>query len=104
MMSTRNAILKTVFEIVEKNLKGLHAQIYLYGSWARNEERPTSDIDLAIWSDKPLPTGTLSKLRTALEEAPIPYPIEVVDLREADAVFRQQVLKEGIVWKDCNNV
>ncbi|BCJ86953.1 nucleotidyltransferase family protein [Effusibacillus dendaii] len=102
-LSSRNAVLSKVRQIIGKQLRGVPAKVYLYGSWARREERPTSDIDLALWSEEPLPIGTLPTLRFLLEEAPIPYPVEVVDLREADEAFVQQVMKEGIEWNDWNN-
>jgi len=94
----REMVLDKVKQIVSEHLKGFGVKLYLFGSWARQEERPTSDIDLAIWSDQSLPTGILAKLRTALEEAAIPYPVELVDLGEADEVFVSQVMKEGIEW------
>ncbi|GAX90829.1 nucleotidyltransferase family protein [Effusibacillus lacus] len=103
-LSSREAVLTKIRNIVGEHLRGIPAKVYLYGSWARQEERPTSDIDLAIWPGEPLPTGTLAKLRSALEEAPIPYPVEVVDLLEADQTFIQQVIKEGIEWNEWNNV
>ncbi len=96
----RGIVLAKVQEIVMNQLRGIKVKVYLYGSWARQEERRTSDIDLAIWSEDPLPSGVLPKLRSALEEAPIPYPVEVTDLRESDETFIQQVMKEGIEWNE----
>lgn len=99
----REIVLAKVREIVMRQLRGVKVKVYLYGSWARQEERRTSDIDLAIWPEDPLPTGALSKLRSALEEATIPYPVEVTNLREADETFIQQVMKEGIEWNEWSN-
>ena len=45
-----------------------------------------------------LPPGLLAELREALEESTVPWRVEVVDLSETDAAFRERVLKEGIVW------
>lgn len=101
--SAREAVLQKVREIVGKNLTGLQVKVYLYGSWAQKKERPTSDIDLAVWTDHPLPAGTLARLREALEEAPIPYQVEVVNLQDADESFRQKVLGEGIEWNVCSS-
>lgn len=98
--NAREIILAKVREIVMNQLRGIKVKVWLYGSWARQEERRTSDIDVAIWSEDPLPMGVLSKLRSALDEAPILYPVEVTDLRESDETFIQQVLKEGIEWND----
>lgn len=102
-VSNRDAVLSLVQKIVWRHLQHLPVKVFLYGSWARNEERTTSDLDLAVWSDAPLPGGVFTKLRSALEEAPIPFPVEVVDLRTANESFIQQVKKEGIEWRDCDN-
>jgi hypothetical protein len=43
-------------------------------------------------------------LREALEEGTIPNRVEVVDLTETDAAFRDSVRREGILWIDSGNV
>jgi predicted nucleotidyltransferase len=72
--------------------------VYLFGSWARGAQRPTSDIDVAIESAEPLPRALLASLREALEESTIPNRVDVVDLAETDAAFRDRVRREGIRW------
>jgi predicted nucleotidyltransferase len=84
--------------IVRELLAGQEVAVYLFGSWARGEATPCSDIDLAVESRTPLPPGLLAQLRERLEESRVPYRIEVVDLREAGPAFRQRVLEEGIAW------
>lgn len=101
--STRECILNEVKRIVLAQLAGTPAKVYLFGSWARGEERRTSDIDVAIWTQSPLPTHTLMQIRFSLEESTIPYRVDVVNLNRADEVIQQKVKEEGIVWKDCEN-
>jgi uncharacterized protein len=72
--------------------------VYLFGSWARGAQRATSDIDVAIESAEPLPRALLASLREALEESTIPNRVDVVDLAETDAAFRDRVHREGIRW------
>lgn len=93
-------ILAEVRRIANEALAAEEVTVYLFGSWARGEATSRSDIDLAVESRTPLPPGTLARLRERLEESHIPYRVDVVDLRKTDAVFRQRVLKEGIVWSD----
>lgn len=90
--------LAEVRRIVREVLGGTEVTVYLFGSWARGEATPCSDIDLAVESRIPLPPGLLARLRERLEESHVPYRIEVVDLREADPIFRRRVLEEGIPW------
>ncbi|WP_083765156.1 nucleotidyltransferase family protein [Heliomicrobium modesticaldum] len=84
--------------ILKENLSSYRIRVFLFGSWSRFEERPSSDIDIAIWAEEPLPPGTLARLRAAFEESPLPYPVDVVDLAQTDSAFREQVMREGIPW------
>lgn len=84
--------------IVERELSGVAADVYLFGSWARGDPRRISDIDIAVLPRGPAPAAILSRLREAFEESSIPYPVDVVDLREASPSLRDRVLREGIPW------
>lgn len=74
------------------------ARVFLYGSRARGAAGRQSDLDIAILPLSPLPPGTLSELREALEESTIPYEVDVIDLSTVDDAFRNKVLSEGVVW------
>jgi hypothetical protein len=76
---------------------------HLYGSWARREEKRTSDIDIAIWCEHELPAGMLTNIRFAFEESTIPYRVDVVDWSRLDQPIKDKVLSEGIIWKDYKN-
>jgi len=90
--------LERVREVVRRALGPHRAEVYLFGSWARGTQRPTSDIDLAIQTPEPLPPGVLAAVREALEESTVPYRVDVVDLAETDLAFRERVRREGILW------
>jgi predicted nucleotidyltransferase len=85
--------------IVLDRLAGFSAKVYLFGSQATGYAGRISDIDIAILPLQPIPLWVFAELREALEESPILYPVDVVDLSETDLHFRQRVFKEGIVWK-----
>lgn len=89
--------LAEVRRIVLSHIGG-RARVFLYGSRARGTATRTSDIDVGIVPDQPLPPGLLSDMREALEESTIPYPVEVVDLSRTDSQFRDRVLKDAIEW------
>src|SRR3990172_3146384 len=92
------ALLDRVKGIVRRVLGPSPADVYLFGSWAGGAQPPTSDIDVAIESAEPLPRALLASLREALEESTIPNRVDVVDLAETDAAFRDRVRHEGIRW------
>lgn len=56
---TRENVLERVKNMVLELVAEMPVMVYLYGSWARGEEKRTSDIDIAIGSKNMLPTGTL---------------------------------------------
>lgn len=96
----REHILEQVKEIVLSIVKEWPVKVYLFGSWARGEERRTSDIDIGMWSESPLPAKLLTDIRSSLEESTIPYRVDVVDLTKSEQSFVKRVKEEGILWKD----
>jgi predicted nucleotidyltransferase len=94
----RGHILEQVHQIACEHLHGDNATLYLFGSWARKEEQKSSDIDLGIYYETPLPTGTMARLRSAYEDSNIPYRVELVDLTETSESFRNKVMEEGDKW------
>src|SRR3989337_4301292 len=92
------ALLERVKGIVRRVLGHTPADVYLFGSWARGTQRPTSDIDVAIESADPLSRSLLASLREALEESTIPNRVDVVDLAEPDAALAAGVRRDGIRW------
>jgi len=86
--------------IIVDKLKRYAVKIYLFGSHARGNARPTSDIDVGILPQETLPIGLLSEIREALFESTLPVTVDVVDLSQTDEQFKQKVLSEAIVWKD----
>lgn len=75
-------------------------KIILYGSRARGDYYPSSDIDIGIlYKDKSI-KNKIILLRDKLEESNIPYKVDIVDLSESTEEFVDKVLKEGIIWKD----
>lgn len=85
--------------IVLRALAGRGVRVFLFGSRARGEAHPASDIDIGVLPEEPLPRGLLAELREALEESAIPQTVDLVDLSEADPEFRARVLAEGVEWR-----
>jgi len=87
------ARLHTLFE----KTPGL-ARVWVYGSRARGDYRPASDIDLAVeWQDANQP----ARLSAALEELELIYRIDLVSLDKAlNAEFRQRIERDRkIFWE-----
>jgi CRISPR-associated protein Cmr1 len=84
-------ILKTLFP---------HAKIYLYGSRARGNFRPYSDIDLALDNDSAIERLDLGEARSVLEALNTPYKVDLVDINYIADTMRTKILSEGKLW--CN--
>lgn len=67
-------------------------RIILYGSRARGDHRPTSDVDIAVDGGKAADlfrTVIDDEIRTLLK-------LEIVDLTDADPRLRKEIEREGI--------
>jgi len=95
---TASANVAQARKIILDHLKDYPVQLYLFGSRARGDARPTSDIDVGILPKAPLPTGLLAELREALFESLIPVTVDLVDLSQTDEDFKQQILQDAIIW------
>jgi len=69
--------------------------IYVYGSFARGDETPSSDVDLAILLP---PEESIVDLLSVLSDVAsrAHREIDLVDIRRASDVLRREVLAEGI--------
>lgn len=100
-ISNRDLILLELKQIVLETLKDVPVNIYLFGSWARKEEKRTSDIDIALKPQSEIPMIILVRLRDRIEESTLPYRVDLVDLSKVNSKIVEKVEKEGIMWRDC---
>jgi hypothetical protein len=94
----RPDLLDMARRIVLGELKGHPVRVFLFGSRARGQSAPGSDIDIALLADARLPRTLLSRVRESLEESTIPVHVDVVDLAAAADAFRRAVLAEAVEW------
>jgi predicted nucleotidyltransferase len=85
--------------IINKILQNIDVrQIILYGSRARGDAKPNSDIDLAIEADE-----RIGYIRTILdEEIPTLLKFDVVNLNNAGGNLKEEIINEGIVIYEKN--
>ena len=101
-----NTLIQRVKAIVLQHFSTQNVRIYLFGSWARGEQKRSSDIDIDIDIDI---EGNIdisyeiTSLREKLEEFTIPRRIDVVDMHHAGKASCQRIRKEEIVWKELSN-
>ena len=77
--------------------QGKNVRIYLFGSRAKGSYTKRSDIDIAVLSDEDI-SFELALLREIIESSNLPQTVDVIDLNTVDSEFREQILKEGVLW------
>jgi uncharacterized protein len=68
--------------------------VYVYGSFARGEEWPESDLDIAVLLPPNRHIPDLLELLSAVSER-IHRNVDIVDLRRVGDVLRREVLESG---------
>jgi hypothetical protein len=96
---TRERALAELRRMVLDALGEHDAAVWLFGSCARGDARQHSDIDIAILPKDDLPSDFFAELAADFEEGPIPYDVDLVDLRFADAALVDEVRREGVKWR-----
>lgn len=96
----RESIINELKQIIISELHNENVRVYLFGSWARNEEKKSSDIDIAIEEREQLPLSKWLHLIEHVEESTIPYKVDIMKLNEASQEIRENIKREGVIWKD----
>jgi predicted nucleotidyltransferase len=88
----------TLIEIINKRLP--NCKVYLFGSRARGTNRTGADIDLALDSKSVIDMSIFYKIQDDIEETTIPLTIDLVDLFSASETLKNEVKKDGVLWKN----
>ena len=83
----------TVAAILRTDLPA-NAQVWVFGSRAKDRARRGSDLDLLVEAGRPLTTSESAELNYAFEESDLPWRVDVVDWRPIQADFRARINKD----------
>lgn len=67
--------------------------VWLFGSRTTEKIKPYSDIDLAIISNKAIPSEIMSALSLAFAESDLPYKVDLIDWSTLDVDFKKIIEK-----------
>ena len=70
--------------------------LFLFGSFARGDAQPNSDLDIAIQWRTPPDARRWRALEEAVEELPTIRPVDLVDLRFAAPTFVHAAEQEAV--------
>ncbi len=88
LIEPAQAVVRQLLDIAEIE------QVWLFGSRARGDAAPRSDIDIAIAA----PTATNERwhfILTRIDDAPTLLPVDVTRLEEASPTLRNEILRTG---------
>jgi predicted nucleotidyltransferase len=71
-------------------------EVRAFGSRVCGKARKTSDLDLALMTDRPLELLRLADLREAFTESDLPFKVDLVDWATASDSFRR-IIERGYV-------
>ncbi|MEA2081533.1 MAG: nucleotidyltransferase domain-containing protein [Elusimicrobiota bacterium] len=88
-------------EILSSFSKSEVAKIFIFGSRARGDAYPASDIDVGIEFEGGVKDGRrkIALLREKFENSNIPQKVDVVNLNDTSEEFKNEIFKEAILWK-----
>lgn len=92
--------LETLKKIVLEMLGEEKIKIILFGSRARKDNYPGSDIDIGLIPSGKIDTTKITLLKDKIENMNIPFKVDIVNFSETSQDFQQEALKEAIIWKD----
>jgi len=88
--------IEDLMKFLKDFFKDEKVEIYLFGSRARGDNTPFSDIDIGFLAKEDI-SNKLTVLRYILEEGNFPYKVDLVDL-SYDSELLACVLREGKKW------
>jgi hypothetical protein len=92
--------LSALKQMVLSHLGNENVKVLLFGSRARNDNHPASDVDIAIVPGQGFDRMKITLLKEKIENSTIPYKVEIVNLAETSDDFRNEIMKDAIVWKE----
>lgn len=72
----------------------------MFGSFARGDARPSSDIDLALDAGPPLTIPEIGMLKSLMEALPVSQRVDLIDMYYIPDAMKQNILTQGILWKE----
>lgn len=99
-MNESNKHVLKLKELILKELQDDKVKIVMYGSRARGEQNTTSDVDIGFIPFDVIDKKKIVRLKEKIAELNIPYNVDFVNLSETSESFKNEILREAVLWKD----
>lgn len=75
--------------------------IWVFGSRANNNAKKYSDLDLALEAPNKskIDIKIITKLELAFEESELPWKVDIIDLNDISATFKEIVVKSRVLFE-----
>jgi predicted nucleotidyltransferase len=83
-------------QVLIQPLKKLDVQLWIFGSRARGDHQPFSDIDILFVATQPIPNATLFLIKSNIEESRLPIKVDLVNASDLAESYRTTVETEKI--------
>ena len=87
--------LDTVRQILQQHVPKV--EVRAFGSRVGWMARETSDLDLALMTDEPLPIGQVVALKAAFTKSNLPFRVDIVDWASTSENFRHVIKRDYVV-------
>lgn len=94
-----NTYLLALKQFLNTYFRNDKVKIVLFGSRATSINSIVSDVDIGIMPDEALDKKKIAYLAEKIDNLNLPYKVEIVDFSEVANDFRENALKEAVVWK-----
>lgn len=93
------AITPEQWEIVATILKKHipHRTVWIFGSRAKHQAKPYSDLDIAIIGETPLSINLLASMSEDFTESALPFKVDLLDWASAGVTFRGIIESHKVV-------
>jgi uncharacterized protein len=75
----------------------------LFGSYAKNEALPDSDVDLLVYLDESFELDKYLKFEASIKRV-LKKKVDIVEYRSINELMREDILKEAVLLYECERL
>ena len=91
----KKIIIREIIKIIRRHLPSEDFKIFLFGSQARGDSHPTSDIDIGILGKQKAPWDIMLRITGEAEAIPTLRKIDIVDFNLVEENFKKSALEDA---------
>lgn len=70
--------------------------VCVFGSRVHGRAKPTSDLDLVIMNEKPLPSGILGQMQEAFSASRLPMKVDIIEWASTKESFKRIIEEKNV--------